>query len=89
MAQKLAMRTTVPIASIALVLPPVPFHSPVNTPMTVENRIVDAITIANEMYLRSPISGSPAFWQTNWNTHMTPTSEANTQFLSRGTPPRK
>ena len=52
--------------------------------MIVEKRIVDAITIAKEMYLRSPMSGSPAFWQTNWITQITPTSEANTAFRRIG-----
>ena len=50
----------------------VPFHSPVTTPTIVEKKIVEAIITANEMYLRSPIRGSPAFVQTNCSTQITP-----------------
>ena len=81
--QKLATMMSVPSARYAFVRPLTPFHSPRTTPMRVEKKIVDAITTANEMYLRSPISGSPAFWQTNWNTQITPMAEAKIQFRSK------
>ena len=78
----------VPTASEKRVFAPVPFHSPVMTPITEEKSIVEAMTIAKEMYLNSPMRGSPAFWQTNCPTHMTPTSEANIQFLKIGPLPK-
>lgn len=46
---KLVNRIKVPSARDRRVLKPVPFHSPVATPITVEKRIVDAMTIAKEM----------------------------------------
>jgi hypothetical protein len=46
---KLASRIKVPRARERRVFNPVPFHSPVATPITVEKRMVDAMTIAKEI----------------------------------------
>ena len=47
--QKLATRTTVPIARNAFVRAPTPFHSPSITPIIVEKKIVEAINVNGDI----------------------------------------
>ena len=65
------------------VLHDVPFHSPSATPRIAEKNTALDISTANEMYRKLPIIGSPAFWNTNCITPMTPTRAERKKFERR------